>query len=166
MNAPVDVDRGALLCALVLAPTTFARNRFFSLFTETTARRARSRATQLRTIVRHLAHDNPRAELLELTQREDGSFLLRYGIERLKLLRTSVLARLELALVRFALSHRVRAGTEPLVAPLQVTAEDRALVVAAIAKLGDKLELPFSIDENDPAPPAGEYHPSSSQGDS
>jgi hypothetical protein len=165
MNAPVDVDRGALLCALVLAPTTFARNRFFTLFTETTARRARSRATQLRTIVRHLAHD-PRAELLELSPREDGAFLLRYGIERLKLLRTSVLARLELALVRFALSHRVRTGTEPLVAPLQLTSEDRALVVAAIAKLGEKLDLPFSIDENDPALPAEEYHPSSSQGDS
>ena len=63
MTAPGDVDRGALLCALVLAPTTFARNRFYSLFTEPSARRTRSRAAQLRTIVRHFAHDNPRAEL-------------------------------------------------------------------------------------------------------
>jgi hypothetical protein len=28
------IDRDALLCALVLAPTTFARNRFFALYTE------------------------------------------------------------------------------------------------------------------------------------
>jgi hypothetical protein len=150
MTAPVDVDRGALLCALVLAPTTFARNRFFTLFTETTARRTRSRATQLRTIVRHLSHENPRAEVIELALREDGSHVLRYSIESLKLLRTSVLARLELALVRFALSRREPTGAEPLAAPLRLSSEDRALVVAAIAKLGDKLDLPFSLDESGP----------------
>lgn len=150
MTAEVDVDRGALLCALVLAPTTFARNRFFTLFTETTARRTRSRATQLRTIVRHLSHENPRATVLELALREDGSYVLRYGIESLKLLRTSVLGRIELALVRFALSRRPQTGTEPLVQVLHLTTEDRALVVAAIAKLGDKLDLPFSLDESGP----------------
>ncbi|MET0593576.1 MAG: hypothetical protein ABW133_12810 [Polyangiaceae bacterium] len=166
MTAPVDVDRGALLSALVLAPTTFARNRFFTLFTETTARRTRSRATQLRTIVRHLAHEKPRAKVLELTLREDGSHVLRYGIESLKLLRTSVLGRLELALVRFGLSRRPQTGTEPLAPMLHLTPEDRALVVASIAKLGDKLELPFSLDENSPVGAAEEYHPSSTQGDS
>jgi hypothetical protein len=166
MSARADVDRSALLCALVLAPATFARNRFFTLFTDSSARRTRARAAQLRTIVRHLAHDNPRAEVTELTLREDGAFLLRYGIRRLKLKRTSVLDRLELSLVRFAISRRTRPGSEPLAAPLQVTTEDRGLVYATIAKLAEKLVLPPALDEKS-APSTGEaYHPATTSGDS
>jgi hypothetical protein len=166
MTPAGDVDRGALLCALVLAPTTFARNRFYSLFTEPSARRTRSRAAQLRTIVRHLAHDNPRAELRELVALEDGTFVLRYAIRRLRLERTSVLDRLELALVRFAVGRRTRPGSEPLPSSLVVSTEDRGLVIGAIAKLGDKLVLPLGLDENSAANAAGEYHPATTPGDS
>jgi hypothetical protein len=166
MRARIDVDRSALLCALVLAPTTFARNRFFSLFTEASARRTRARAAQLRTIVRHLAQDNPRADLGELTPATDGTFLLRYGIRRLKLQRTSVLDRLELALVRFAVSRRTRAGAQPLPPVLQVTTDDRALVFGAIAKLGEKLILPPALDERSGSTTGEEYHPSTTSGDS
>jgi hypothetical protein len=166
MSARGDIDRAALLCALVLAPATFARNRFFSLFTESYARRTRARAAQLRTIVRHLAHDNPRAELRELTRLEDGSFLLRYGIKRLRLERTSVLERLELSLVRFAISRRTRPGAEPLPATLEVTSEDRGLVFGAIAKLGDKLVLPPALNEKNASKTDEEYHPATTPGDS
>jgi hypothetical protein len=166
MTARGEVDRGALLCALVLAPTTFARNRFFALFTETPARRARSRAAQLRTIVRQLTHEHPRAELHELTPLENGAFVLRYAIRRLRLERTSVLERLELALVRFAVSRRLRPGSEPLAPALQTTAEDRALVYAAIAKLGEKLVLPAALDEKNAGEPADEYHPPITPGES
>jgi len=166
VNARADIDRGALLCALVLAPTTFARNRFFSLFIESSTRRIRSRAAPLRTIVRHLAQDNPRAELAELTPLEDGTFLLRYGIRRLRLLRTSRLERLELALVRFAVSRRTRPGAEPLDAALLVTAEDRGLVFGAIAKLGEKLILPPALDERSAAATDEDYHPPTTPGDS
>jgi hypothetical protein len=166
MSARADVDRGALLCALVLAPATFARNRFFSLFTESSARRVRSRAAQLRAIVRHLAHDNPRAELGELTPAIDGTFLLRYGIRRLKLQRTSVLERLELSLVRFAISRRMRPGAEPLPPVLQVTSDDRGLVFSVIAKLGDKLVLPPALDENVATSTSEEYHPATPPGES
>jgi len=164
MNARADVDRGALLCALVLAPATFARNRFFSLFTESSARRTRARAAQLRTIIRHLAHDS--AELAELSPTLDGTFLLRYGIRRLKLKRTSVLERLELSLVRFAIARRTRPGAEPLAPPLQLTVEDRALVFGAIAKLGEKLVLPPALDEKNATSAGEEYHPATIPGDS
>ena len=164
MNARAEVDRGALLCALVLAPATFARNRFFSLFTESSARRTRARAAQLRTIIRHLAHDS--AELAELSPTLDGTFLLRYGIRRLKLKRTSVLERLELSLVRFAISRRTRPGAEPLAPPLQLTVEDRGLVFGAIAKLGEKLVLPPALDEKNATSAGEEYHPATTPGDS
>jgi hypothetical protein len=166
MTAPVDVDRGALLCALVLAPATFARNRFYALFTEPSARRTRSRAAQLRTIVRHFAHDNPRAELGELAPLEDGTFLLRYHIRRLRLKRSSVLDRLELSLLRFAIARRIRPSAEPLAPGLLASAEDRNLVFAAIAKLGDKLMLPLGLDEKSAPGTGGEYHPRATPGDS
>jgi hypothetical protein len=167
MNArPLDVDPSALLCALVLAPATFARNRFFSFFTESSARRIRARAALLRTLARHLAQDNPRAELIELAPTADGTFLLRYGIRRLRLQRTSVLDRLELSLVRFAVSRRTRPGAEPLPPALQATADDRALVYGAIGKLGEKLVLPPALDEKGANTLGEEYRPSTTPGDS
>jgi hypothetical protein len=166
MSARPDVDRSALMCALVLAPATFARNRFFSLFTESSARRIRARSAQLRTIVRQLAQDNPRAELGELTADAEGRFLLRYAIRRLKLRRTSLLDRLELALVRFAVSRRTRPGAEPVPVPLEVTSEDRALVYTAIAKLGEKLILPPALDEKNATATDEGYHPATTPGDS
>ncbi len=167
MNARAgDVDASALLCALVLAPATFARNRFFSFFTESSARRIRARAALLRTVVRQLAQDNPRAELAELEPTADQTFVLRYRIRRLRLQRTSVLERLELSLVRFAVSRRTRPGAEPLPPALQVTADDRALVYGAIAKLGEKLVLPPALDEKGSTAPGEEYHPTTTPGDS
>ena len=166
MTTRVDVDRGALLCALVLAPTTFARNRFFALFTESSAKKTRSRAAQLRTIVRQLSQEDPRADLLELGPREEGTFVLRYGIHPLRLERTAVLERLELGLIRFAVARRMRAGAEPLPPPLQVTSEDRAAVYASVAKLGDKLALPLGLDETGANGTAKEYHPATTSGDS
>ena len=162
-----NVDRGALLSALVLAPGTFARNRFFSLFSESSARKIRSRAALLRTIVRQLAQDSPRAEFAELRPDADGRYLVRYSIRRLSLQRTSLLDRLELALVRFGISRRTRAGAEPLPPALEVTTEDRALVFGAIGKLGEKLVLPPALDEKTAATTDGEYHqPATTPGDS
>jgi hypothetical protein len=169
MTAASDVDRGALLCALVLAPTTFARNRFFAMFTESSAKRTRSRAAQLRTVVRHLSHVNPRAELVELSPQGDGASRLRYRIESLSLQRTALLERLELAVVRFALSRRTATtpSTAAPIAPLlELTQEDRALVVTAIAKLGERLDLPFALEEKSASAVGEGYHPPSNGGDS
>ena len=161
-----NVDRGALLSALVLAPATFARNRFFSLFSESSARKIRARAALLRTVVRQLAHENPRAELTEVRPDSDGRYLVRYTVRRLSLHRTSLLDRLELALVRFGISRRTRAGAEPLPSALEVTSEDRALVYGAIGKLGEKLVLPPLLDEKAAATIDGEYHPATTPGES
>ena len=86
-----DVDREALLCALVLAPFTFARNRFFALFTETWARRTRSRAAMLRTIVRHFSAQQSRAEVRDMAARAEGGVVLRYSVRHLGLERTAML---------------------------------------------------------------------------
>jgi hypothetical protein len=161
-----DVDRGGLLCALTLAPTTYARNRFYALFTESSARRTRSRAAHLRTIVRHFTHDNPRAELAELAELEDGTFRLRYVLRRLKLKRSSVLDRLELSLVRFTIARRMKPGSEPMPAALVVSSDDRALVFGAIAKLGEKLVLPLDLSEKGTPNASEEYHPAPTPGDS
>jgi hypothetical protein len=135
MSARSEVDRGALLCALVLVPSTFARNRFFALFTDPSARKTRSRAAQLRTIIRHLSHDTPGSRLHELSTTETGQTLLRYGVPRLKLERTSILEKLEVSLLRFAISRRQRAESDHLSPVLELQDEDRDRVVRALAKL-------------------------------
>jgi hypothetical protein len=131
------IDRDALLCALVLAPTTFARNRFFSLYTEPWARRTRSRAAQLRTIVRHLSAESPRPELREVMPLEKGGAVVRYGVPDLHFERTAILEPLELSIVRFALSRRPAQGGS--FAPLGMTETDRRSVEQALTKLSRKL---------------------------
>jgi len=136
-----DVDREALLCALVLAPFTFARNRFFALFTETWARRTRSRAAMLRTIVRHFSAQQSRAEVRDMAARAEGGVVLRYCVRHLGLERTAMLEPLEIAVVRFALSRRPRAPSDELHEAMRLTDEDRQLVEGALAKLGRRLGL-------------------------
>ena len=52
MAAPASVDLDALLCALTLVPTAFARNRFFKLFENPAALKVRRRASRVRGIIR------------------------------------------------------------------------------------------------------------------
>jgi hypothetical protein len=132
----VHVDSDALLCALVLAPRTFARNRFFSLYTQAAAKHARSRAAELRTIVRHLAgHKGVRATVREVGPGDGGFVVLRYGVPGIRLERTAILAALELSLVRFALWRMAQGGTP---SQLGVTTDDRAIVERAISKLDQR----------------------------
>jgi hypothetical protein len=134
-----EIDREALLSALVLAPLTFPRNRFFRLFTRPWARRTRFRAAQIRSILRHLSA--PRAEptrVHALSPDKDGGVELRYSVRDLGLRRTAMLDRLEIALLRFALARAGCVSTEPA---MTLTDEDRQLVEEAIAKLGRELGL-------------------------
>ena len=135
------VDRDALLCALVLAPNTFARNRFFALYTEPWARRTRSRAAQLRTIVRHLATETPKPELHEVLPLEEGRAVVRYGLPDLHFERTAILEALELSLVKFALARKPRSGPDAAgpSAGMTATDADRKRVEQAIAKLSRRL---------------------------
>ena len=167
------VDRDALLCALVLAPTTFARNRFFLLYTEPWARRARSRAAQLRTIVRHFAAVTPKSVLREVVPVAEGGVVVRYAVPDLHFERTARLEPLELSVVRFALARRPRQIPEVEEPAMSVTDEDRRNVELALAKLGQKLGLaPVDVSAAFGPPPvdvglrSSTVPPPSSPGDS
>ena len=130
----VDVDADALLCALVLAPRSFSRNRFFELFEVPEKRRVRRRATRVRGILRQLVAG---AEITGEVELDDGRRLLRYRMPELGLSRTAALSKLEFAALRFALDRSNK--REP-------DAETRALVEGALHRLGEPLgvlnELP------------------------
>jgi len=133
-----SVDSDALLCALVLAPRTFPRNRFFRLYENTESRRVRRRAKRLRSIIRQLsARGREPAEIIGERELQDGRILLRYRVRRLAFERTSSLSQLEAAVLKYAL-HRSGAAT--------VTPKQKAMVERALVKLGSDLALGADSD--------------------
>lgn len=123
-----SVNPEALLCALVLAPNTFARNRFFGMFEDPALRRVRRRAYHVRSILRQLlGHGTERALITGRLELDDSRVLLRYRLENLKLERTTALSALEFAVLNYAL-HRAGQG--------ELEDEDRARVEAALRSLG------------------------------
>lgn len=122
-NVRADVDSEALLCALVLAPTAFSRNRFFELFELPEKRRVRRRATRVRGILRQLLAG---AEITGEVELDDGRRLLRYHVPALNLSRSAALSRLEFATLRFALDRAKQREPDP---------ELRALVEGALHRL-------------------------------
>ena len=134
MNAP---DLEALLVALVLAPATYSRNRFFSLYTDPEVRRVRRRASLIRSIVRHVSHV-PSA--LKIEPAGGGSVALTYVVPSIGLRRTSLLDPIELALVRFAAA---RAPKEPAAsASLAPDDPDRLRIEAALVRLAPRAVPP------------------------
>jgi hypothetical protein len=130
-RAPIgDVDTDALLCALVLAPRAFSRNRFFELFERPDQRRVRRRATRVRGILRQLLAG---AEITGEVELDDGRHLLRYRVPSLNLSRSAALSRLEFATLRFAFDRSKK--REP-------DAEVRALVEEALGRLGAAPGMP------------------------
>lgn len=132
MSAVPDLD--ALLCALILAPGTYSRNRFFDLFEASAARSVRRRALRVRSMLVQLTEPwpladtegRPRAHVLGERVLDDGRILLRYRVEDLNLTRTATLDPLEAAALRYAL-HRAGRG--------EVAAADRRLVESALQQL-------------------------------
>lgn len=130
------VDDEALLCALVLAPTTFSRNRFFDLFADPRRKRLRRRASRVRGIIRQLVSpEKGQAEILGERVLDDGQVLLRYRVEELGYSRTAALSRLEAAALRYSL-HRAGRG--------DLADDDRKVVEEAILRLSRDLGL--SVD--------------------
>jgi hypothetical protein len=118
----------ALLCALVLAPSSLSRNRFFSLYEVRVLRRARRRATRVRSLVRVLAgHGKHHCEITGERVLDDGRVLIRYRIPQLDFQGTSALSDIEASVLRYALH---RAGLAPL------PDEDRTRVEEALLELG------------------------------
>jgi hypothetical protein len=129
VNAAVDPE--ALLCALVLVPRSFPRNRFFSLYEDPLLRKVRGRAARIRGIIRQLvASGRARGEIVGEQVLEDGRVLLRYRVAELAYSRTTALSALEAATLRYAL-HRA------LASPL--TDDDRTRVEDALSRFGERL---------------------------
>lgn len=127
------VDLDALLCALILVPNAFSRNRFFQLFEQPKARRVRRRAARVRGIIRQLVGDGKnKAELIGERVLNDGQVLLRYHVAELDLYRSAALSELEASALRYALW---RAGEAKL------GREDRQRVETAFARLSRSLAL-------------------------
>ena len=123
---PTQVPGDGLLCALVLAPSAMPRNRFFPLFASADARRARSRAAQLRATIRHLVGRNRFAiELTELGANGDGVVQMRYRLPEIKLERSIWFDQLELSLLRLAIDR-----IAPALVPDRRQADDRLGVLA------------------------------------
>ncbi len=126
-----DVSPDALLCALVLAPNTFARNRFFGLYEDPVLRRVRRRAYHVRSILRQLlGQGSERALLIGRLELDDARVLLRYRLDNLKLERTTALSALESSVLSYAL-HRAGQG--------ELEDTDRARVEEALRTLNEPL---------------------------
>lgn len=137
MGAPASVDLDALLCALTLVPTAFARNRFFKLFENPAALKVRRRASRVRGIIRQLCGTGRvKAEVIGEQVLDDGQVLLRYRVAEIGFMRTAALSRLEAATLRFAL---FRAGKG------SVDSSDRELVENALERLSQNLSLPAGL---------------------
>ena len=137
MNPEVDLE--ALLAALILAPRTFSRNRFFWLFERPEAARVRRRAARVRGILRQLTGTpKPVAEIVGERVLSDGQVHLRYRVEDLGYTRTAALSSLEAATLRYAM-HRSGKAT--------LSVEERSAVESALTRLNQTL----GIDELLPA---------------
>jgi hypothetical protein len=142
VSAQASVDLDALLCALTLVPTAFARNRFFKLFENPAALKVRRRASRVRGIIRQLCGTGRvKAEVIGEQVLDDGQVLLRYRVEEIGFMRTAALSRLEAATLRFALS---RAGKG------QLDSVDRELVENALERLSQNLNLPRGLLSGQP----------------
>jgi hypothetical protein len=131
MTGALDPD--ALLCALILAPRTFPRNRYFALFESSVAARVRRRAARIRGIIRQLASKGvERAEITGEQVLEDGRLLIRFQVRGISLNRTAALTALEAATLHYALN---RAGVGKL------DASERRLVERTLERLGEGLDL-------------------------
>jgi len=137
-TAPVLPDADALLVALVLAPGTYSRNKYFSLFQNEITHRVRRRAQMVRSVLKELtepwpelrstdsaARVAPEATMIDEYETPDGVQLI-YRVDEFDYTRSVMLTPLEAAALRYALA---RAGRG------EVRARDRRLVESALAGL-------------------------------
>jgi hypothetical protein len=142
VKAEVDLD--ALLAALILAPRTFARNRFFTLFQNPDAAKVRRRASRVRGILRQLAGTpRPAAEIVGERVMSDGQVLLRYRVEELNYTRTAALSSLEAATLRYALHRSGKAS---------LSHEEQTAVETALARLSETLGIGTELLERPSSP--------------
>lgn len=123
----------ALLVALILAPHTFSRNKFFSLFEKGERRRIRRRAQAVRSIISDLSEPWPlpdrsqQAKAVIVVQEisSEGLYLV-YRVEEFNYERTARLDSLEAATLKYALSR---------IGLMDCAPNDRARIEAALSEL-------------------------------
>jgi hypothetical protein len=134
LSHPFFLDRDALLVAMAVAPGVYARNRYFSLHTHPEVRYAKARAAILRGLVRQLAGKHGGVTGLVI-ERGPGRARVRYRVESLRLERQAELSDVEAACFFYLAG---RAGSSEL----RPSPEDRALLHAALRKLGGHPQTP------------------------
>jgi len=100
---PRPPDAEGLLASLVLAPGTFPRNRFFSMYRDRGLALARARAAELRGVVRAILGARGEAELVSGADTEGGRRVV-VRVPRLGLTWTSELSAFERDVVDVAVS--------------------------------------------------------------
>ena len=138
-----SADRDALVVAMTLVPGLYSRNRMFQLFKDPQVKRARTRASLLRGVVRQLVGSHGDVEVLEFSRAtsdvHDAAHAARHGVLRfrippIRLVRAVELSDLEAACVAYLCA---RAG----VSCLHPGADDRAMLDAALRRLSGGLHL-------------------------
>ena len=125
-----SVDREALLCALALAPSTYSRNRFISLYQDGELRLVRRRAAIVRSLVKLLTR--ARTEPIVEPMPDSGGiavFEVTISDPGLCFKRKTRLDTLELALLRYMVA-RARGVCADL---------ERAQIEATLARLAGPL---------------------------
>jgi hypothetical protein len=133
MTSP-SLSLEGLLCALVIAPQVYARNRFYDMYEQPASRKTRRRANLVRGIIRQLVGiSGRRGQIVGQQVLADGRVLIRYIVPELNFSRTTALSSLEATLVRYVVA-RARHQAPDL--------EDRARIDRALGGLAAGLPRP------------------------
>jgi hypothetical protein len=119
LSASGSLDVDALMVAMAIAPGVYSRNRFFELFKAPEVRRARSRASVVRGIARHLTmlkDDGADAASSVAFERRAGRVACRYRVEALRFERQTELSEIETACVMYLAERAGLPGLAPTVA--------------------------------------------------
>jgi len=128
-----SLDAEALTVAMAMVPGVYARNRHFPLYADARMRYARTRASLLRGLARHLAGAEGPLEAVAI-ERASLNVQVKYRVSRLRLERTAELTPVEAACV-FHLASRAGASG------FAVTGEDRMRLFAALRRLAASGEV-------------------------
>jgi hypothetical protein len=124
----VSVDVEALAIAMALVPGVLSRNRCFDLYGDARLRRARSRASLLRGLVRQLGGASGAVADLGISRHAAGGCEVRFRIEGIALSRRVLVSDLEASCLRY-LAHKT-GGKH-----LTPTEGDRAAIEGALRRL-------------------------------
>jgi hypothetical protein len=145
----------ALMVALILAPDTFSRNKFFRFYEERKMWVARRRAQLVRSLIKELTEPWPATgqlparspAIIEKDTTLAGELHLQFSVPDMGYRRHVRLSRIEAAALRYGLH---RAGRMPLNEP------DRTAVEAVLRQLAPSIS---PLPENRAVPPTGTSEP-------